>query len=390
LNSNSEVGNVKKVKPIDVLTEIKTELGLLTNNGPAKILDNLSIQLKESVTIKSLIEFFKEAPEYSDVILTKIHDVFDIFYDLIKALEIERFFRMKGINQICNNRVIEGQFINDSLFKVRETIKTILKEKNKGKNISPLFVDECFEQYCPNHEYCFTSESEERERIEKEAKESLDEEQVPSVSTILFTDIFGKIHSKLYQGSETSINEMYKNIVVSVFCVFNISPSANNPPPVPYIDINNLKYIYQYLMVGQNYSPELKNTLKTELERIYKLITVDFIDKVNDLVIARILDKNKVGLYGDLKTKLYIVTAIEFLIDNIKTNGSFNIPNTKGLIRQFIELIDNSNAISAIGTLEFLDQLAKFNTVTNVCRLDTNYIGQAAAYDENKMTELYV
>jgi hypothetical protein len=389
LNSETD-GNVKKVKPIDVLTEIKKELGLLsTMAGPTKLLDNLSIKLQQPVTLKSLIDFFTNTPEYSDNTFNNIHNVFDTFYDLIKSMDIERFYRMKGINQICNNRVIEGQFINDSLFKVRETIKTILKEKNKGKNISPLFVDECFEQYCPNHEYCFTSESEERERIIKEAKETATEEQVTEniSSTILFTDIFGKIHSKLYQGSEISINEMYKNIVVSVFCVFNISPGANNPPPVPYIDINNLKYIYQYLMVGQNYSPELKTTLTTELGRIHKLITVDFNDKVNDLVIARILD-NK-GLFSDLKQKVYIVTAIKFIIDNIQIKGGFNIANTKGLIRQFIELIDNSNAISAIGTLEFLDQLAKFNRVTNVCRIDTNYVGKAAAYGENKMTELY-
>jgi hypothetical protein len=386
LNSNSQDGSVNNVKPIDVLTEIKKELGLLADKGRTKLLDNLGITLDSPIILKSLIDFFNNNPDYSDDMLTKIDGVFNEFYDLIKALEIERFCRMKGINKICNNRVIEGQFINDSLFKVRETIKTILKEKNKGKNISPLFVDECFEQYCPNHEYCFTSESEERERIEKEAIEAADEVQVPSSSTILFTDIFGKIHSKLYQGSKASINEMYKNIVVSVFCVFNISLGANNPPPVPYIDINKLKYIYQYLMVGQKYSDRLKNTLKTELERIYQLITNDFIDKVNDLVIARI--QNKAGLYGELKNKDYIVSAIKFLIDNIQIKG-FNISNTKGLIRQFIELIDNSNAISAIGTLEFLDQLAKFNTVTNVCRLDTNYIGKEAAYDENKMTELY-
>jgi len=74
-----------------VLTEIKTELGLLTNNGATKLLDNLGITLESPIILKSLIDFFAETPEYSDDMLTKIHDVFDIFYDLIKALEIERF-----------------------------------------------------------------------------------------------------------------------------------------------------------------------------------------------------------------------------------------------------------------------------------------------------------
>ena len=30
-------------------------------------------------------------------------------------------------------------------------------------------------------------------------------------------------------------------------------------------------------------------------------------------------------------------------------------------------MIDKSNAVSAIGTLEFLDQIAKFNTIKTIC-----------------------
>jgi hypothetical protein len=37
-------------------------------------------------------------------------------------------------------------------------------------------------------------------------------------------------------------------------------------------------------------------------------------------------------------------------------------------------MIDKNNAISAVGTLEFLDQLAKFNTITNVFRNNDNYL----------------
>jgi hypothetical protein len=37
---------------------------------------------------------------------------------------------------------------------------------------------------------------------------------------------------------------------------------------------------------------------------------------------------------------------------------------------EFIEMIDNSNAISSIGTLEFMDQIAKFNQTNVLCTLD--------------------
>jgi len=39
----------------------------------------------------------------------------------------------------------------------------------------------------------------------------------------------------------------------------------------------------------------------------------------------------------------------------------------KFYIKEFIDMIDKSNSVSAIGTLEFLDQIAKFNTIKTIC-----------------------
>ena len=39
---------------------------------------------------------------------------------------------------------------------------------------------------------------------------------------------------------------MYNDILVGVFCVINISKEANNPPPVPYVDINDLKRLVHF------------------------------------------------------------------------------------------------------------------------------------------------
>jgi hypothetical protein len=54
-------------------------------------------------------------------------------------------------------------------------------------------------------------------------------------------------------------------------------------------------------------------------------------------------------------------------------------------------MIDKSNAVSAVGTLEFLDQLAKFNTVTTVCRKN-EYLSDHAIdkfITKKGMVELY-
>ena len=72
-----------------------------------------------------------------------------------------------------------------------------------------------------------------------------------------------------------------------------------------------------------------------------------------------------------------IVDAIDYMIKDTKTQnyfikGSNFFDNMKIIVQQFIDMIDKNNAISAIGTLEFLDQLAKFNKVSNICRADFN------------------
>ena len=67
-------------------------------------------------------------------------------------------------------------------------------------------------------------------------------------------------------GSENNSESkelFYKDIVVSIFGVLNISRKANNPPPVPYIDINELKRLYYSYKNAESEKilVELKNAL---------------------------------------------------------------------------------------------------------------------------------
>lgn len=48
-------------------------------------------------------------------------------------------------------------------------------------------------------------------------------------------------------------------------------------------------------------------------------------------------------------------------------------------IEDFIELINTSNAASSIGTLQYIDELSKFNVVNNIC----------LNIDENKLLEKF-
>lgn len=71
--------------------------------------------------------------------------------------------------------------------------------------------------------------------------------------------------------------------------------------------------------------------------------------------------------------------------DSIKDNYERGV-NYKSHIKSFIDMIDKSNAASAIGTLEFLDQIAKFNTVDVICKKEKNELGNI---EQDEYIELY-
>jgi hypothetical protein len=389
--------NIIKLIGLDKNVDILDFLRINKSNN----LSDLSKALKEDELnlLILAIETENEGTKYKNLL------------DLLKKMEIENFNRQQGIKEICENRLIEGKFINSSLFEVRNTIKQILYQKNSGQNISPKFIDECFDQYCPNHEYCFSSEEEEENKIKIEKPDDSNK-KIQDVSERQFTDIFGKIYDVLKDKTKfgnniniekwKTINDMYKDIIVSVFCVFNISKTANDPPSVPYIDINNLKYIFNF-KIGN--TKNLIIYLKQAINDIEKYQT-----KTENLLQTEIIDKNNIN--EDIKKAKTVVDAIKFICNinsnnnndddddnNNNNNNDYFINNgkqgiffefMKKIVQQFIDLIDKNNAISAIGTLEFLDQIAKFNKVSNICRADFNIDSTAIKKIElSNMVHLY-
>lgn len=145
--------------------------------------------------------------------------------------------RLEIGDTICKHRRTEGYFINDSLKDIRSAIRDMLYEKNKDAlSIVPNYVDICFDKYCPNHENCFAFDK----KITKVDKTSF-------TGSVIFDEIFKKLNPKADEKNKTALlSELYKNLLVGVFCVVNVSKKASNPPPVPYIDINELKRIVYY------------------------------------------------------------------------------------------------------------------------------------------------
>ena len=239
-------------------------------------------------------------------------------------------------------------------------------EKNKDTIYnSPEFIDVCLDTYCPTHESCFEQKS------ESAGTENDDINSIPS-------KIFYEICKELDYKTKT---QFYKDIIVSVLCVFNISKQANNPPPIPYIDINRFKQLF-YLEIMKKYGNS--GEIEVEKDKIMSLISqfdkivaeINFFNtKVGDL-----LEKDEY-----INTKKIMDTLLR---ESTKPEIILNESNRK-TIEDFINLIDNSNAVSAIGTLEFVDQIAKFNTVNTICSNNSPYLNEKNIELVNNLQILY-
>jgi F0F1-type ATP synthase gamma subunit len=80
--------------------------------------------------------------------------------------------------------------------------------------------------------------------------------------------------------------------------------------------------------------------------------------------------------YGPVNKLAGIIESPEFEqlknpFESFKNNTEgFRYDKFKIYVSKFLALIDNNNDASAIGTLEFLDRIAKFNTTETVCKIN--------------------
>jgi len=276
------------------------------------------------------------------------------YIDKSRNIITETMVRLKHGQQVCENRVIEGKYINSSLDQIRAAIKYILNKKHENSDAlfhSPDFIDICLQSYCPSGINCFNTSSTDT------APESLIDE----------------IYNHISPTKDKT--DFYKDIVISVFGVFNVSRLADNPPPVPYIDINHLKQIYynndseyseKYPLLWALYE------LKVQIEKLTK-------QQIKMLPLIEYVSEEEQGKnlpLIDTLTKLIEVAIEDYKVNNkdeeilskARKTISYYFMHT---LKEIIEAIDIHNAASTIGTLEFLDQLAKFNSVNNLCYKNT-------------------
>jgi hypothetical protein len=249
---------------------------------------------------------------------------------------------VKNAKQICDERVSEGIFINRSLKELRENIFSIMIEKTKNCiYYSPPFNADCLDAFCPTGENCFSLRKNSGSPILSEP---------PS---LIMKWIFNKY--KTGSGGLT-LTDFYKKILIGVFCVLNVSPTANNPPPIPYIDINKLKLLWETnkdLIYTPETAKQTSDELQTEIDQILARIKTKYDRKQIEMVV-QYLENNQ-------------FYKVPFVLTTNETIDKEYINN----MNKLIDTINNHNSITAVGTLEYLDSVAKLNT-TNILCTDTD------------------
>jgi len=321
-----------------------------------ELVDNKS-KIKVDEITKKLVTFFEKnvkplvikkdkfiVSSNSEKILTNIIDIIKLFKQeylqeirhIIKTLPIifnEKTCKLNYGRDICKIRKNEGVMINNSLTDIRNLIKQILFEKNKSSiDVSPEFIESCLKSYCTD-DSCFVSRTEDG-KIR---------------SSLIFNTIANELTlSNTCLGNGKSYPCL--NLVIGVFCVLNLEKTANNPPPVPYIDINNLRYELNHYN---------KNSLKKDSI---------FINHCKNLI-------KRIEYYGD-KVNSLVITKEYKTFKDIMDKDLYSSLNENAVISAIINIlneVDKINAASAMGTLQFVDVLAKYNTAEVICTDDNEY-----------------
>ena len=264
-----------------------------------------------------------------------------------KVLEEAKSSRVQMLTKICNERLKEGLFINDSLLYLRNFISSfVINIQNNGKKSNPKFIDECSPLQCnPNFEDCFGS----TKIIDKNMNNS--------------SVIANEIRRRLCvdKGVSNNICEDFRDISFCIFNVINLSKKANNPPPIPYIDISNLMNelnrleSVKMMLVSSDTNKISDDTISKTVHQVY----------LDELKNSNLFDGSMPGSLKDADKELVFTTI--GILEGYNKNPPSDINITINGLKLLIDVLNTTNALTLIGTLEFVDIISKYGLNRTTC-----------------------
>ena len=261
------------------------------------------------------------------IFIKKPQDVLNIMYDVFKARH--RYFRdvittLKSMRIVCECRLKEGKYINDTLAHLRNDISNIVSYKQNTfmqLRRMPLIHSDCYTQLCDNTPGgdCY--------------------------DYVLPDDIYAEATPTNMIMNEIITHGIdLHDLKIVVFGIFDNTSKMNDRPAQPYIPIQELLSAHIKLK---------KEELYHSLGERFKLHARPNFD-LNDFRPAIMLNTylEWVHKYRNIMSHDEFVSITD-LCSELDTNY------TKERLERLIKIQVNMNRISPIGSLEFLDFMAK-------------------------------
>ena len=254
------------------------------------------------------------------------------------------------IDDIINNRNVEGRYINDSLQELNRDISRALQYSGIGVDdgqlaypIVPLpeaYPSRCFQLYCDAAWGTCTGATPHEES-----------------DAVAGGELQGSIFDCLESHFERKWNSVKTSLVVAMFCILNVSRDANNPPTSRYIDVDGLGREIERITVGEKnlYNKWIDFEFAGPRKKPVATISNDVLDPL-----IRRLGENYRG--GSITIRTGALEVAGPLVC-----GPF-IPD---VAKKLFDMVERYNAAHPIGTLESIDRLAKRHLGTHVsCGFD--------------------
>jgi hypothetical protein len=377
--------SARKVEPkiycnVDIITEIKKlekDINELIQSRTTYFSNSSKIILRKNTLTREIIHLKEKINKFieenlKNINLSNIDHVYKYF--IKNQNELFKYFYLTILKKYmlytaCNNRREEGIWINSSLENIRKAIQYIVQSKDF--NIFYNYIDSCLS----NKDQHYSPENLGLLIKQEELKEELDNN--------IFISLIHKNLSFYRGGKETyNILQMAKDMVICVYCVFNFSPKINDPPKSPYYNINflneirnvnDLKNIIRDTDKKIKFLNKLKRLyIRTENDNnLFNKDTIDIFKKANVLAIEDD-EKEAFPLMGlkidnDVLLNELINIILNSILENSKSDDDKIFDVTMTGIRMICREINIINATSSMGSLEFIDQIAKLNTTQYLC-----------------------
>jgi hypothetical protein len=300
----------------------------------------------------SITQFYiQRYPNFADVLNNAFADANLMFgttntKGLYQKLEDNlSIFQKSGVEQLCNERMHEGKFINAALIGAAQSISLLIQnlsaaadERDEGlvKNI-PLVREACFKFYCHrDHETCFNQ---------------------------YVNDNITKYNDAILSNIREMIGDQIKTLKIAVFAVLNINRKASDYQKVPYIDTNGLKELRNQYITYAHFLQENNETFKQSLVADVKKIlfgtgTAESPDKDTIFDILNRFKDNIGVILSEAPKNIY---------------KKFEVPDSNffKILVELIAAIDVVTSLSYVGTMDFLNSVKNVYSTDAVCKLET-------------------